>query len=752
MPLHPAKFTISELSPREGEAGDTAATHSGALTRSSQQVIEAADAATAITTAFGGGISVGGTSYAFSSATVGPEQPFQIESSGEQFAIAFEDMAGTTGCDYDYNDRVWLLLVRQVVPNTVVYSGSFPWTSSGGGTATVALTVTQDKTGYEGRYHWNYHLTNNSYNPQPVPTGGTGPAVPVATTVGDSPTSPPPPPPNGMGAFVIRGAEPAGVSDLWSSVGWAGQVGVFGGDPRAVSWQGATGQAQVMIGQSADFSFTTPVCGIADSTGNMYGPQLIQVGGGNAKAPELTIRSVTLWGEPGAPTGLGALGGATTGVSGTILGGNPNAGGGKRIFPEKPIWDSLKTYDAADVRVELSHPVAQAKVVNLYQFDVDDPSSSNPLVDDDLQEIDNRSGNRELSVVGGFTVTVAADQRAGKAFRPVGRKPGDNYRIVATLDPGVTFDTPGGGLSNVDVFRFHYLPEEENPQTPAHVVVYDDGVRAGVYFTGGYGDAVPTANATTVTSPLLTVWRTLHVERDIMDAPPPAEPFAGEGGVVVANTVVGTTEGDDDVAPNGMDGTIPKPGIGLMQAGFRPAYIEVVDDLATKNPNKLIDFIHNMRTPNAQWVQDYNQFVNKMDAANDDKFWAFQLVGAYEETVTQDMDGMGDGITGGTTLGGGLSCLVFTETIRDQWVDHLSTWWAAKPAPLTQSKYIERTAFHEACHLFGFSHGSETVPAAPYSNEGPINANNNSFEPDADNELTPGQLGVIRGRSKPGNR
>jgi hypothetical protein len=218
--------------------GETAATHAGWLALSNTTVT-ANNATEAVTSAFTGSISVAGAgSDTFSPSNVGSSKHYPIESSGEQFAVAMEDMASQSGSDWDYNDRVWLLLVRNVSTQSVVYTNSFPWTDpySTSTSATVTVTVTANVPGHEGRYHWNYHVANHTFDPWPN---------------------------GGLGIFSLPLSDPETVDDISSSLGWHEGFGVYG-DSNVLSWYVDDYLPQIQTGGSADFSFTA--CGASWSS------------------------------------------------------------------------------------------------------------------------------------------------------------------------------------------------------------------------------------------------------------------------------------------------------------------------------------------------------------------------------------------------------------------------------------------------------------------------------------------------------
>jgi len=137
------------------------------------------------------------------------------------------------------------------------------------------------------------------------------------------------------------------------------------------------------------------------------------------------------------------------------------------------------------VRVATDPAVAGANVY-LKAFDPDDPSAKNNEVDADLDGGDNRDDTHgdtgELSTA--QTVTDASGEAAVQ-FR-LAHQPGDNHRVAASLKQSA-LDT----LTDNNV-----PPSATDPGTEDQVDLFIGHI-----------------------SPLLTVWRTLTVERDTMAAP-----------------------------------------------------------------------------------------------------------------------------------------------------------------------------------------------------------------------------------------
>jgi hypothetical protein len=329
--------------------------------------------------------------------------------------------------------------------------------------------------------------------------------------------------------------------------------------------------------------------------------------------------------------------------------------------------------------------------VNLTVLDVDDPSSNDPKVDDETKPSDNRG-----SSIGG-PLPAFTDNQGVALFqlRVTSHKPGDNFRAVATLDPG--------SLSNVEAKQ-------------------NDEDRAGVYFKNT-GAAIPGGNARTVKSEMLTVWRRLHVERDHMKAPvlPEDGPFDGEG------------VGNDDVNPNG---PIANPSINLMVTNYKPAYIEVVDDINFDlgwNTRKELKFYHNLEDAEEAPVGNLSR-----DVFSQVDYWVVQIVGSYEGPVLNDRDpdtepatlrlGNAPPVTDGP-------CHIYQETIREA---------SAKFAGAVDETTLRtRITLHESLHRFNLYHGDL------YGDEGPLFPAINLYGTDDDQAITLGQLGVIRSVDRP---
>jgi hypothetical protein len=160
---------------------------------------------------------------------------------------------------------------------------------------------------------------------------------------------------------------------------------------------------------------------------------------------------------------------------------NPNAGGGLRIFPEKTT--PTDTTDRTTVMVKVTLSAEYSKPVYLKVFDVDDPSSNNLVLDKDGPGgIDNKGTTPNLSSIDGTStadLTTGSDGVVRIIFH-VSKQPGDNFRATGTC----------------------LMPDR-------------DGLTVnGVGVKDASGQPLPTDVAKI--TPLLTIWRRLHIEVDSM--------------------------------------------------------------------------------------------------------------------------------------------------------------------------------------------------------------------------------------------
>ncbi len=181
---------------------------------------------------------------------------------------------------------------------------------------------------------------------------------------------------------------------------------------------------------------------------------------------------------------------------------NPNAGGGLRVFPDQLSPTDTESRKGVIVKIQTTPPVPGQRVI-LRSLDVDDPT---PFPDDEdgvidtndfgilVQGNDNR-GSPNVGTLYETNLTLDVFGQASTIF-DVTMQPGDNFRVAAVLD------LPGA--SN------HLNALQVNSTLDMYV---GSGQEPAEGFIGGL-------------SPMLTVWRKLHLEFDSMTNPPASGPEA----------------------------------------------------------------------------------------------------------------------------------------------------------------------------------------------------------------------------------
>jgi hypothetical protein len=181
-------------------------------------------------------------------------------------------------------------------------------------------------------------------------------------------------------------------------------------------------------------------------------------------------------------------------VGNTALDTNGNAGGGVRMFPDALTPSASGFRNTVIVNVKTTPPLPN-QVVRLKSFDVDDPSTNAGGILDTNDYFGFPAGNDNIGTpkTGQLSQTTLTLDSQGKAFSvlTVPTQPGDNLRVAAVLD------TPGAQA---------YLDSLQVTVASDDFYVSAD-TNAVPDFVGGI-------------SPMLTIWRKLHLEFDTMIAPP----------------------------------------------------------------------------------------------------------------------------------------------------------------------------------------------------------------------------------------
>lgn len=175
---------------------------------------------------------------------------------------------------------------------------------------------------------------------------------------------------------------------------------------------------------------------------------------------------------------------------------NPNTGGGLRIYPEKKTpTDTSFGRNKFTVRAKLSKPLAGVKI-DFKIVDPDDPTQEFVVEGDPTRltdidpNLDGDNDNRDPSALypmglNGLTNSLGEAQM----FVQMSSKPGDNIRVIAHARPN-----PLSGSSS-----------------------YFGGVYTNAndaYFQGAVIGETAGPTVAGATTPMITTWRSLHIERD----------------------------------------------------------------------------------------------------------------------------------------------------------------------------------------------------------------------------------------------
>lgn len=458
---------------------------------------------------------------------------------------------------------------------------------------------------------------------------------------------------------------------------------------------------------------------------------------------------------------------------------NPNTGGGLRIYPEKKTpGDNADIVKRQYVTVvaKLRTPLS-GKKIRFKVFDIDDPSSDDPIVDPN-----GSVGNDNRSNSYFFTDSFAAKSNErttdangeARVTLAVGQNPGDNYRVVATaVVTSVNNSAANNLLDNVTVNG---------------VVLSYEGNQIAM---GSFSSDPATA------TPSLTVWRRLHIERDSMGAVTgnsvggtimdvqqgatttklvlstpsvPAQSMQSgrfEGGrihisgetpnspnasfkVVKSGTTSLMVEGivpevmtgyeftmwdDDDFNLN--DGTnqdgdngedIPTPDTSLLQDSDNPAlnrmaaaYVRPVYDLTHEGTNVpfVLNLTMNAAGDGAASIRSLFEF-NNVGTEADPNFWTVYVLNAYQFLRQADIDPFSETVDQDTATGcvdaiNGQGVVIFVEALAE-----VVRSKAAKGELPSEQDTPKGTLVHEIAHLFSSQDGdgeamSEGTGSTTYS-------------------------------------
>ena len=347
-------------------------------------------------------------------------------------------------------------------------------------------------------------------------------------------------------------------------------------------------------------------------------------------------------------------------ISGSPLGTNPNAGGGKRIFPGRPSMTGT-TQEVVHVEAKII-PVIEGIEIYFKTFDVDDPSSRSAPVDNETQQQDNRGTPKEGRLGGSGPLASAKTDKEGRARVEFSStfQPGDNFRAVVScsnryLDQDLKAKQNDGNAARIE--------------DKGKIIIPNGGRASHAKATG-----------------LLTVWRKLHMELDSMVPPDKLQNSVSgtiqdvargtlpnsylimlsqlfdktdryEGGVLRVGAVdyhviesLRRRGAQEEVtillapgqtaAANGASYTIfdddlnawPArfPNTGHMATAFRPAYVDPV----ILNQAATVPFVENI----ANAMDLRNAVSGSFTHTNSNEFWVTHLVSCFQPHEDFDLD------------------------------------------------------------------------------------------------------------------
>ena len=185
---------------------------------------------------------------------------------------------------------------------------------------------------------------------------------------------------------------------------------------------------------------------------------------------------------------------------------NPGIAGGVRHFADKSTTTETNENDWRRVAIKAQiSPAIPGMVVRLKVFDVDDPSGNSAVDPNGIDGNDNRGSASTLAA------SLATDSTGlATLFYTVSTRPGDNYRVAATVS--------SKPLATTDPLRQKFETITTGPgttQSPASYASTRLTELGRSYLITESGQAQGTEEPFLSTK-LLTIWRRLHIEKDSM--------------------------------------------------------------------------------------------------------------------------------------------------------------------------------------------------------------------------------------------
>lgn len=307
---------------------------------------------------------------------------------------------------------------------------------------------------------------------------------------------------------------------------------------------------------------------------------------------------------------------------------DPHWPGAVRVFPDARARGGAAR-DVVTVRVTLSVEPVEDWNVYLRAFDVDDPAPLDPDVDP------NDNGDEDTYPNSDVDYTADEDNRGEVDGHKAGELDGQDGDGIATLtfpagsnqqdiDFQVTMQ-PGDNFRVAAVCDRTYLPQLRNRDQDDHQDIVDRN------------NGLAILNADMQVTPVLTVWRRVHVERDSMEAIGDRNTVTGHITAVVPGAMPGTSIVTTDQNLVGIDeyecpaDRFPNPC--RLAAGGRQfstignttgpgATVTVTNDAMGAPPNDVDFTLHDddndailPRVPDTGWMQDSDVAMDNLYAA-----------------------------------------------------------------------------------------------------------------------------------------
>ncbi len=370
----------------------------------------------------------------------------------------------------------------------------------------------------------------------------------------------------------------------------------------------------------------------------------------------------------------------------SALDANPNTGGGLRIFAGKSSPSDTVNRENVTIRAKLTQPISGV-AVSFKVFDVDDPSATGGVLDNESSGTDNRGTWSQPAV---SSMPTDSSGVAEVTFT-VSKQPGDNFRAVATIkDPAILAsisakqsDSLGrlkdGANRIVNNSTDLQVSEMLTVWRHMHIEVDSMGVPTGNDITGtvtNVGSILLSHNRNVTTNVILNDSAN-RFEKGIFKQGANQWPVQSSStGANFRFTIERSSASTPDpvagpfdyVRDDDMITDVPAPDCSHLEMAFKPAYVVPLFDGAGNpaNDQSNIAFRANVEGA-AEWEPQKNAGKNSPELTND--YWAVYVQGAFQgvKGTDNDPDSETNELAGetGRLLGKPRGSLIYMETVRD---------------------------------------------------------------------------------------